>query len=105
LALAKRLPETYGLGMNERYPPEVRANTRIGHRAATSGPGSRQSTHRSARNHADGVTEAREIDAAFVRWLGAKLADSDPDTCEEDLINYLIALALRGVDSHGECWL
>lgn len=104
LDLAKRFPETYGPGMTQRHTPEVRAPARIGHRAASK-PASRQSTHGSARNQPDRFAEARELDAAFVRWLGAKLADGDPDTCEGDLINYLVALALHGLDSHGECGL
>jgi hypothetical protein len=49
----------------------------------------------------DRVRDLHEIDVAFLRWLETKLASSHPDASEEDVINYLIALALGG-RSQGE---
>jgi hypothetical protein len=52
--------------------------------------------HRSDRARATERPEDRAADRAFLRWLESRLARSNPEPSEDEVINYLIGLALSG---------
>ena len=45
------------------------------------------------------MTDAHNLDRALLRWLEAKLANSDEETYHEDALNYLIGLLLSEWDA------
>jgi hypothetical protein len=45
------------------------------------------------------MTDAHNLDRALLRWLEAKLANSDEETYHENALNYLIGLLLSEWDA------
>jgi hypothetical protein len=45
------------------------------------------------------MMERHDLDTALLRWLEAKLADSDADSYHEHALNYLVGLVLSDADS------
>jgi len=46
-----------------------------------------------------GMKEHHDLDTALLRWLEAKLANSDDETYHEHALNYVIGLVLSGWDA------
>lgn len=83
----------------DRHSKTVRARSELDHRPAASEQDRRRQPMPAAiRNHASSAKDARQLDRAFLRWLGEKIGN------EEDALDYLIALALqRPNPPHGGC--